>query len=88
MNGIVRVTDKPVKLIDALRSEMAKEARRLSDALDGRSSSSLETLARTVAAAELMVTTPEYQALVGALEAAFAPASVVSNLVACLRSMS
>ena len=76
MNEIVRVTDKPVKVIDALRCEMAKEARRLSGALHDWSASSVETLASAVAAAELMVATPEYEALVGALQAAFAPASV------------
>src|SRR6266404_5040488 len=77
MNGIVRVTNKPVKIIDMLRSEVAKEARRLSDALHPWSTSpSLDILAEKVAAAELMVATPEYQALVGALKAAFAPASV------------
>jgi hypothetical protein len=76
MNGIVRVTDKPVKLFDALRSEVAKEARRLSNALHPWSTShSLDILAEKVAAAEQMVASPEYQALVGALEAAFAPAS-------------
>jgi hypothetical protein len=63
MNGIVRVTDKPVKLIDALHCEMAKEARRLSESLDQWSGSSLETLARTVAAAEVMVATPEFRRL-------------------------
>jgi hypothetical protein len=33
MNGIVRVTDKSVSQIDALRSNLAKEARRISDSL-------------------------------------------------------
>ncbi len=79
MNGIIRVTSRPVKLLDTLRSDLAKEARRLADALHHWSSSrapSFCTLAENVAAAEVMVTTPEYSALVGALEAAFAPASV------------
>jgi DNA-binding transcriptional MerR regulator len=74
MNEIIRVTNKPVKLIDALRSDLAKEARRLSDALHAWSP--LDTLAENVSAAEVMVATPEYQALVGALQAAFEPASV------------
>jgi len=79
MNGIVRVTDKPVKLIDTLRSDLAKEARRLADALHHWSSSrapSFCTLAESVAAAEVTVATPEYRALAGALKAALAPASV------------
>ena len=76
MNGIVRVTKKPVNLIDAYRSELSKDARRVSDALDPRSVASLNTLAENVAAAELMVAAPDYQALVGTLEAALAPASV------------
>ena len=73
MNEIVRVTNKPVNIIDTLRCELAKEARRLSDALQ---SPSLATLAENVAAAEVTVATPEYRALVGALKAALAPASV------------
>ncbi len=76
MNEIVRVTNKPVKVIDALRSGLAKEAWRLSAAIHHWPTSSVDTLAENVAAAEVMVTTPEYSALVGALEAAFAPASV------------
>ncbi len=32
MNGIIRVTDNPVNVIDALRSNLAKQARHLSDA--------------------------------------------------------
>jgi hypothetical protein len=73
MNGIVRITNKPLNIIDTLRSELAKEARRLSEALQ---SPSLATLAENVAAAEVTVATPEYRALVGALKAALAPASV------------
>ena len=33
MNGIVRVTNKPANIIDTLRSDLAKEARRLADVL-------------------------------------------------------
>ena len=70
MNEIVRAAGKSVKLIDVLSCcEMAKEARRLSNALHHWSACSLDTLAETVAAAEVMVATPEYEALVGALEA-------------------
>jgi hypothetical protein len=76
MNGIIRVTNSPVKLIDTLRSETAKEALRHSNALYPWSTGSLETLAEKVAAAEALVATPEYQVLVGTLEAAFAPASI------------
>lgn len=76
MNGIVRITNRPVKLIDTLRSEIAKEALRHRNALYPWSSGPLETLAEKVAAAEVLVATPEYQALVGALEAAFAHASI------------
>jgi hypothetical protein len=76
MNGIVRIANSPVKLIDTLRSEIAKEALRHSYALYPWSTGSLETLAEKVAAAEVLVATPEYQVLVGTLEAAFAPASI------------
>jgi hypothetical protein len=76
MNGIVRVTKKPANPIDVLRSALAKEARRLSNALDSQSWSGLDTLAENVAAAEVLVVTPEYQALIGVLRAALAPASV------------
>lgn len=76
MKGIVQVTNKPVKLIDPLRNELAKEAQRLSDGLRSWSTSSLVTLAENVAAAEVMVATPEYQALVGAISAALAPATL------------
>jgi hypothetical protein len=76
MNGIIRVTDNPVNVIDALRSNLAKQARHLSDALRLWPAPSSDTLAKNVAAAELMLITPEYQSLVGVLRAAFAPASV------------
>jgi hypothetical protein len=73
MNQIVLVAGKPVKLIDALCCEMAKEARRLSGALDHCSAN---LLAGAVAVAEVIVATPEYEELVGVLQAALAPASV------------
>jgi hypothetical protein len=73
MSDIVQVIDKPANLIDVLRSERAKEARRLSDEL---ASASLITLAGAVAAAEVLVEAPEFKALAGVLEAALAPASV------------
>src|SRR5262245_50155933 len=76
MNDIVPIAQKPLKLIEALHSETAKEARRLSDALRWSTSSSLHILAESVAAAEVMVATPEYSALAGAIRAAFTPASV------------
>ena len=79
MNGIVQVPNKPANIIDTLRSELAKEARRLSDALLHWSwslSPSFYTLAENVAPAEVIVATPEYRALAGALKAALAPASV------------
>jgi hypothetical protein len=76
MNEIVRLTDKPANPIDALRSEKAKEARRLSEALDGQSGSSMEKLAEAVAGAELMVDRPEYRALVSTLQTTLEPASV------------
>ena len=41
MNGIIRVTNSPVKLIDTLRSETAKEALRHSNALYPWSTGSL-----------------------------------------------
>jgi hypothetical protein len=79
MNGIVQVTDKPVRLIDTLRSETAKEAVRHRDALSSWAHCpypSLVALAEKVAAAELFVATPKYQALTGTIKAAFAPASI------------
>ena len=48
----------------------------LSEVLDRQLASSVDTLAGAVAAAEVMVGTPEYQALVGAFQAAFEPASI------------
>jgi hypothetical protein len=76
MNGIVRVTNKPAKPIDTLRSDLAKKARCLSDALRPWPVPSLENLAKNIAAAELMLVTPEYQSLVAVIRAAFSPASV------------
>jgi hypothetical protein len=77
MNGIVQVTNKPVKLLDTLRSDIAKEAVRHRNALNYWSGPlSLVTLAEKVAAAEVLVATPKYQALIGTIEAAFAPASI------------
>jgi hypothetical protein len=73
MSGIVQVIDKPANLIDVLRSDRAKEAWRLSEEL---ASSSLKTLAAAVAAAEVMVETPEYKALIGLLKAALKHASI------------
>jgi hypothetical protein len=75
MNGIVRVTNKPANIIDTLRSDLAKEARRLADVLRWPPPS-WETLAKNVAGAELMLVAPEYQSLAGVLRATFAPASV------------
>ena len=72
MNGIVRVTDKPANLIDALRSELAKEARRLSDVLAGHRPSWIHW-PKMSPPAEVMVVAPEYQALVGALEPLLRP---------------
>jgi hypothetical protein len=73
MSGNVQIVDKPVNLIDVHRSDRAKEARRISEEL---ASSTLKTLAAAVAAAEVMVETPEYKALVGVLKAALKHASV------------
>jgi hypothetical protein len=76
MSGIIRVTARPGRLSNALRSGLAKEVQRLSNVLHPWSTSSLDTLAENIAAAEVMVAAPEYQALVGAVRAALAPASV------------
>jgi hypothetical protein len=76
VNEIVRTTKKPVKLIDTLRSDLAKEVRRRSDSLRLWPAPSLDILAKNVAAAELLLVKPEYQSLVGVLKAGFALASV------------
>jgi hypothetical protein len=76
MNGIVRVTNKSANPIDVLRSALAKEARRLSNALESQFWSGLGSVTEIFAAAEAMIVTPEYQALVGGLRAALALASV------------
>jgi hypothetical protein len=76
MNGIVRVTNKPPNPVDVLRSALAKEARRISNELDPQSWSGLDSLAKNVAAAEVMTVAPEYQAVIGVLRAALVRASV------------
>ena len=77
MNGIVRVTNKPGKTNrHAPQRDCKRGAAPSGRALSLVNVPLLNALAERVAAAEVLVATPEYQALVGTLEAAFAPASV------------